>query len=100
MKPTTVWVILPPFSSSDIDIINNIYNSEGVVDTEIIDPTVVGVDSGWCDASTGHRLVTATMKIQFTIDDEKLGTLIRLKFGDRAYIKEVLLDSRPCVLGI
>jgi hypothetical protein len=93
MKSNTVWVILPPFSESDVDIINNLCNSKGVVGMEIIDPTVVGIDSGWCDASTGHRLVTATMKFQLTIDDGKLSTLIRLKFGDRAYIKEEFYDT-------
>ena len=99
MITKTVWVILPPFDRSDVDIINNLYNNEGVVDAEIIEPTVVGIDSGWCDGTTGHRLVTDAMKIQLTVTDEKLSTLIRLKFGDRAYIKEVLLDSRMCVLG-
>lgn len=98
MIPRTVWHISGPFSASDVDIINNIYNSDGTVNTEIIDPSVVGVDSGWCDGATGARLVTNSMSICFTVEDEKLSTLIRLKFGDRAYIKEVLLSLGTCTL--
>lgn len=96
-KLQTVWIISAPFSASDVESINIIANSSDTV-TEIIDPTVIGIDSGWCDAATGHRLVTDTMKIQFTISNEQLNTLIRLKFGERAYVKETLFDSGMCVL--
>jgi hypothetical protein len=99
MNPKTVWTISAPFDQSDCDIINNIASSPGV-EFEIIDPSVTGIDSGWCDSATGARLVTKNMQINLTVSDEKYNTLIRLKFGDRAYIKEVLLMSGPCVLGM
>jgi hypothetical protein len=98
MKPTYTWNIRAPIRFTDIDIINNIAN-DPEVEYEIIDPTVTGIDSGWCDASTGHRLVTSTMSIDLTFTDEKYSTLIRLKFGDRAYLKSISLEAGPCVLG-
>lgn len=97
MKPKYIWNIRAPIKFSDVDIINNIAN-DPEVECEIIDPTVTGNDSGWCDAYTGHRLVTNTMSIDLTFYDEKYNTLIRLKFGDRAYLKEMILESGPCVL--
>lgn len=98
MKPKYTWNIKAPLQFSDIDIINKIAN-DPEVEYEIIDPTVTGIDSGWCDATTGHRLVTNTMSIDLTFTDEKYSTLIRLKFGDRAYLKSMLLEAGPCVLG-
>jgi hypothetical protein len=97
MTPKYVWTISAPFDQSACEILNNIGNNPDV-DFEIIDPMVTGNDSGWCDMVNGHRFVTRSMIVKLMFSDEKYSTLIRLKFGDRAHLESMTLDSRSCTI--
>jgi hypothetical protein len=97
MTPKYVWAISAPFDQSACEILNNIGNNPDV-DFEIIDPMVTGNDSGWCDSATGARFVTRSMTVKLMFSDEKYSTLLRLKFGDRAYLESMFLDKTPCSL--
>ena len=47
----------------------------------IDDPSLLGPDdSGWCDASSGHRLLTPSMRIYFHLDNPEDKTLIYAKY--------------------
>jgi len=98
MNPKYVWAIAAPFSQSDCNILNNIA-SDPEVAFEIIEPTVVGNDSGWCDMVTGVRFVTRSMIVKLMFSDEKYSTLIRLKFGDRAHLESMILPEYTCSLS-
>ena len=102
VNPKYVWAIAAPFSQSDCDIINNIANDPNVA-FEIVEPTVVGNDSGWCDMVTGAsynaRLVTRSMTVKLMFSDEKYSTLLRLKFGDRAHLESIILAEYTCSLS-
>ena len=98
MHPKYVWAISAPFSQSDCDILNNIASDPNVA-FEIVEPTVVGNDSGWCDMVTGVRFVTRSMIVKLMFSDEKHSTLIRLKFGDRAHLESMILSEYTCSLS-
>jgi hypothetical protein len=98
MHPKYVWTIFAPFSQSDCDILNNIANDPNVA-FEIVEPTVVGNDSGWCDMVTGVRFVTRSMIVKLMFSDEKYSTLIRLKFGNRAHLESMILADYTCSLS-
>ena len=98
MNPKYVWAIAAPFDQSDCDIINNIA-SDPEVAFEIVEPTVVGNDSGWCDMVTDVRFVTRSMIVKLMFSDEKYSTLIRLKFGDRAHLESMILAENTCSLS-
>jgi hypothetical protein len=98
MNPKYVWAISAPFSQSDCNILNNIASDPNVA-FEIIEPTVVGNDSGWCDIETGYRLVTRSMTVKLMFSDEKYSTLLRLKFGNRAHLESMILAENTCSLS-
>jgi hypothetical protein len=98
MHPKYLWTIFAPFSQSDCDILNNIASDPNVA-FEIVEPTVVGNDSGWCDMVTGVRFVTRSMIVKLMFSDEKYSTLIRLKFGDRAHLESMILSEYTCSLS-
>jgi hypothetical protein len=98
MNPKYVWAFTAPFLPGDVGVINSIASNDDV-EFEIIDPTVTGVDSGWCDGATGHRLVTNTMTVKLIFSDEKYSTMIRLKFGDRARLESMILAENTCSLS-
>jgi hypothetical protein len=98
MNPKYVWAIAAPFDQSDCDIINNIA-SDPEVAFEIVEPTVVGNDSGWCDMVTDVRFVTRSMIVKLMFSDEKYSTLIRLKFGNRAHLESMILAENTCSLS-
>jgi len=98
MNPMYVWAIAAPFDQSDCDIINNIA-SDPEVAFEIVEPTVVGNDSGWCDMVTDVRFVTRSMIVKLMFSDEKYSTLIRLKFGNRAHLESMILAENTCSLS-
>jgi len=98
MNPKYVWAIAAPFDQSDCDIINNIA-SDPEVAFEIVEPTTVGNDSGWCDMVTDVRFVTRSMIVKLMFSDEKYSTLIRLKFGNRAHLESMILAENTCSLS-
>jgi hypothetical protein len=98
MNPKYVWAIAAPFDQSDCDIINNIASDPDVA-FEIVEPGVVGNDSGWCDMETGARFVTRSMTVKLMFSDEKYSTLIRLKFGNRAHLESMILAEYTCSLS-
>ena len=98
MHPKYVWAIEAPFNQSDCDILNNIASDPNVA-FEIVEPGVVGNDSGWCDMETGARFVTRSMTVKLVFSDEKYSTLIRLKFGDRAHLESMILDKNTCSIS-
>ena len=86
------YILRYSITYGDIEFINN-----SSIDIEIYNPEVTGNDSGWCDASTGHRIVTGADRVIFrNVSDPDL-TMLTLKFGDR--IKE-LHDGMKSIYNI
>jgi hypothetical protein len=53
------------------------------MDIELYNPEVVGNDSGWCDATTGYRIITGTDRAIFHNVNEPNLLMLKLKYGDR-----------------
>jgi hypothetical protein len=56
------------------------------MDIEIYNPDVTGNDSGWCDMSTGHRLVMHNDRAIFHNVSEPDLLMLKLKYSDRLKI--------------
>lgn len=65
-------------NSDDIEFINGCGIEYTVTDTALLGPT----DSGWCDASTGYRIPTPTMRATFNVVSRRDLLSLKLKYGD------------------
>ena len=78
------YVLRRSLTEADIDFLNEttvefeIFNSHGLAPE-----TKVGYDSGWCDASTGARIINNNDRVLFKNVSEQELTLLLLKFGSR-----------------
>ena len=78
------YVLRRSLTESDVDFLNittiefELFDSHGLK-TE----TQAGVDSGWCDWSTGARIINDKDRVRFNNVSPKELTLLLLKFGDR-----------------
>lgn len=72
------WLLDEKIKWDDIDFINGCG-----IDYTLTDPMLPSIsDSGWCDATTGHRMPTATMRVTFTVLTKRDLHILKLKFGD------------------
>ena len=84
------YVLRQSLSETDIDFLNEttisfeIFNSHGLAPE-----TQIGYDSGWCDMSTGARIINKNDRALFKDVNEQEYTLLLLKFGTR------LLEMNP-----
>ena len=78
------YILKRSLSESDIDFLNETTIKFEIFDTHGLKPeTQIGFDSGWCDASTGARIINKNDRAMFkSVSDSEL-TLLTLKFGDR-----------------
>lgn len=53
------------------------------INYELFNPSVTGNDSGWCDYTTGSRIVTGGDRVIFFNVSAAETTLLTLKFQDR-----------------
>ena len=72
------YILRYQLTSDDIDFINN-----SSMDIELHNPDVTGNDSGWCDMTTGQRLVMMNDRAIFRNVSGSDLTMLTLKFGDR-----------------
>lgn len=86
------YVLRYSITYGDIEFINN-----SSMDIFIYDPRVADNDSGWCDASTGHRIITGADRVIFRNVSEPDLLMLKLKYGDR--IKE-LHDGMKSIYNI
>jgi hypothetical protein len=76
------YVLWYSLTEDDIEFLN-----VTSIEFEIFNPAATlldqGYDSGWCDMSTGARIIGSTDRVAFlNVDDEDL-LLLTLKFQDR-----------------
>lgn len=73
------YLLNRPIKSEEIEFIN-----ETEIPLELNDPSLLGpTDSGWCDAPTGARILTSSMRVTFTTDNPLDATFLKTKFlGD------------------
>jgi hypothetical protein len=65
-------------NSDDIAFINGCG-----IDYRIDDPSLLGPDdSGWCDAGTGQRIPTPTMRVIFDVTSKRDLLSLKLKYGN------------------
>jgi hypothetical protein len=70
-------------SADDIDFLNVTSIAFEIIDTHGLRPETDITDSGWCDASTGARIIGENDRAVFKdVQDEDL-PFLTLKFGDR-----------------
>ena len=84
------YVLKRSLSENDIDFLNQTTIEFEIFDTHGLKPeTKIGYDSGWCDASTGARIIGKNDRAMFKNVSEPESTLLLLKFGNR------LLEMNP-----
>ena len=84
------YVLKRALSESDINFLNETTIKFEIFDTHGLKPeTKIGYDSGWCDASTGARIIGKNDRAMFKNVSEPESTLLLLKFGNR------LLEMNP-----
>ncbi len=62
------------------------------IDYTIYDPSVGINDSGWCDAETGQRFLTPTMRLTFHTNNNEDVHVLKLKFGEHMCQIQEFLD--------
>jgi hypothetical protein len=78
------YILKRSLSESDINFLNETTIKFEIFDTHGLKPeTQLGFDSGWCDASTGARIIGKNDRAMFKNVSEPESTLLLLKFGDR-----------------
>ena len=79
------WLLNEQIKWDDIEFINGCG-----VDYTLTDPALLGPgDSGWYDASTGHRIPTATMRVTFIVTNNKDLLVLKLKFADKLILSSI-----------
>lgn len=73
-----VYDLQGPISQQDLDWM---YTSG--IDIYIENPYEDG-DSGWCDATTGHQIITASHKFSAMVTNDEQDTWLKLYWEDRA----------------
>ena len=78
------YVLRRSLTEDDVDFLNEttiefkIFNSHGLKAE-----TQIGYDSGWCDMSSGARIINSNDRALFKSVSASELTLLTLKFGDR-----------------
>jgi hypothetical protein len=87
------YVLRRSLTESDIDFLNITTIEFEVFDSHGLKPeTQLGFDSGWCDWSTGSRIISDRDRVRFNnVSPEEL-TLLMLKFGTR--LKDLHSDMK------
>lgn len=78
------YVLQQSLTSEDIEFLNETTIEFEIFDTHGLKPeTQLGFDSGWCDMTTGARIIGKNDRARFNnVNDVEL-TLLTLKFGKR-----------------
>lgn len=78
------YILKRSLSETDIDFLNETTISFEIINSHGLAPeTKLGYDSGWCDASTGARIINKNDRAMFKNVSASELTLLTLKFGDR-----------------
>ena len=78
------YILKQSLSAEDIDFLNETTIEFEIFDTHGLKPeTQIGFDSGWCDMSTGARIINKNDRAMFKNVSESELTLLTLKFGNR-----------------
>jgi hypothetical protein len=72
------YILRYEITSEDMDFLNIT-----TIEFELHNPFVDKNDSGWCDYSTGYRIVTKEDRVIFKEPSEQQVTFLQMKFGDR-----------------
>jgi hypothetical protein len=78
------YVLRRSLTESDVNFLNITTIEFELFDSHGLKPeTQLGFDSGWCDATTGARIISERDRVRFNnVSPEEL-TLLVLKFGER-----------------
>lgn len=78
------YILQKSLSNEDINFLNETTIEFEIFDTHGLKPeTKIGFDSGWCDMTTGSRIISERDRVRFdNVSPEEL-TLLMLKFGTR-----------------
>jgi hypothetical protein len=78
------YVLRRSLTESDIDFLNFTTIKFELFDSHGLKPeTQIGFDDGWCDMTTGARIISERDRVRFNnVSPEEL-TLLVLKFGER-----------------
>ena len=79
------WLLNEKIKWDDIEFINGCGVDYTLFDPALRDPN----DSGWCDAGTGHRIPTATMRVIFNVTNDKDLLALKLKFADKLILSSI-----------
>lgn len=85
------WLLDEKIKWDDIEFINGCGIDYTLDDTVKLQPN----DSGWCDASTGHRLPTATMRVTFNVMSKRDVHILKLKFGESIVPVTLITEDLP-----
>ena len=78
------YILRQSLSVNDIDFLNETTIEFEIFDTHGLKPeTQIGHDSGWCDMSTGARIINKNDRALFKNINDQERTLLLLKFGSR-----------------
>lgn len=72
------YILRYPLTSADVDFLN-----ETTISWDLHNPSVTDNDSGWCDATTGTRLVTGGDRAVFRNVSQEDFTYLTLRYQDR-----------------
>ena len=77
------YILRHPLSENDIDFVNNTTIDFKVISISRLDNNYDNYDSGWCDASTGARIINSQDRVMFKNVNESQLTFLTLKYQDR-----------------
>lgn len=81
------WQLVCPFSEADCE-----WLTLSGLDVIVQPPRRLSeFDSGWCDAATGHEILTDSHKIFINTKDDKEETWLKLRYDDRVYLQSTVL---------
>jgi hypothetical protein len=85
------WLLNEKIKWDDIEFINGCG-----IDYTLFDPALLSAnDSGWCDAGTGYRIPTETMRVIFNVASKRDVHILKLKFGDAIGPSTFIFEELP-----
>lgn len=81
------WQLVCPFTEADCE-----WLTLSGLDVFVEPPPRMGdFDSGWCDAATGHEILTDYHKIFINTKNDEEETWLKLRYDDRVYLQSTTL---------
>ena len=82
------WQLVCPFTDADCEWLT-LSGLDVIVEPP---PRLSDLDSGWCDATTGHEILSDYHKIFINTKDDKDETWLKLRYDDRVYLLSTVLS--------